>query len=100
MRVQQLIVLGGLSTVLGAPIAEPEPAPVAQFDYKNYGDYGNYGKYNSYPTTTSSTPAATPTSYSPYASYGKYGRDAAPEVQEREASPEPAPVDYGNYKSW
>jgi hypothetical protein len=30
---------------------------------------------------------------------GKYGRDAAPEVQEREASPEPAPVDYGNYVS-
>jgi hypothetical protein len=40
MRVQQLIVLGGLGAVLGAPIAEPEPAPVAQFDYKNYG-----GKY-------------------------------------------------------
>ena len=37
MRVQQLVVLGSISAVLAAPIADPEPAPVAQVDYKNYG---------------------------------------------------------------
>jgi hypothetical protein len=34
MRVQQVILLGGLSAVFAAPIAEPEPAPA---DFTNYG---------------------------------------------------------------
>ncbi|KAG9232726.1 hypothetical protein BJ875DRAFT_513873 [Amylocarpus encephaloides] len=120
MRTAQFLLLGSLGAILAAPVANPEPAPLAEAN--DYGSYQNYpASYNNYPLPAAPTP--TPVSYKSYGKYSNYGtykreadpemskgREAIPEaapaaeanpemIEGREAAPEPVavPKDYGNY---